>query len=67
MPKMPEQTAGKEVGDKKQTIIIDEEGEVDLYVSENSLPLPKYFAELYDQFEELKRYDLKDVIYDRAT
>ena len=41
--------------------------EKDPYLKENSIPLPKYFAELYDQFDELKRFDLKDVIYDRQT
>jgi len=29
------------------------------------MPLPHYFAELYNEFEELKRFDLEDVIYDR--
>ena len=29
------------------------------------MPLPHYFEELYNEFEELKRFDLEDVIYDR--
>ena len=29
------------------------------------MPLPKYFEELYNEFEELRRFDLQDVIYDR--
>ncbi len=31
------------------------------------LPLPKYFAQLYSEIESLKKFDLKDVIYDRKT
>jgi hypothetical protein len=30
------------------------------------MPLPKYFGELYSEFPELERFDLRDVIYDRA-
>jgi hypothetical protein len=29
------------------------------------MPLPQYFEELYNEFEELKRFDLQEVIYDR--
>lgn len=29
------------------------------------MPLPKYFAELFNEFPELQRFDLKEVIYDK--
>ena len=29
------------------------------------MPLPQYFEELYNEFEELRRFDLQDVIYDK--
>jgi len=28
------------------------------------MPLPNYFRELFDEFDELKKFDLKEVIYD---
>ena len=34
---------------------------------DDSIPLPKYFQDLFEQFDELKKFDLKDVIYDRHT
>jgi len=42
------------------------ENEDDTFV-EQSMPLPKYFAELFEEFEDLRRFDLKDVIYDRQV
>ena len=31
------------------------------------MPLPKYFQELYEEFGELKDFDLKEVIYNKNT
>lgn len=40
-----------------------EEDEDDL--QDYNMPLPRYFADLYEEFGDLKRFDLKDVIYDK--
>lgn len=37
----------------------------DLKLDSNKMPLPHYFADLYNEFEELRRFDLQEVIYDR--
>lgn len=34
-------------------------------LDQGKMPLPHYFAELYNEFEELRRFNLEDVIYDR--
>lgn len=33
----------------------------------DKMPLPKYFQELYEEFGELKEFDLKEVIYNKNT
>ena len=50
---------------EKPEPVLSEEGVEEKPADDAPLPLPKYFAELYNEFEELRRFDLKDVIYDR--
>ena len=44
--------------------------EVEVEVKEpqakETMPLPKYFQDLFDEFSTLNEFNLKDVIYDKA-
>ena len=48
----------------EQPLTSDAKEELKEKQASEPLPLPKYFAELYNEFEELRRFDLKEVIYD---
>lgn len=55
---------------KHEIIELDTEEEYEelaLAVRENRMPLPKYFQELFDEFEELQQFKLEKVLHDEWT